>query len=315
MLGLLKLRKKGIMGLNRRNIEYVNELNPRHLMRLVNDKTETKRLADEAGIPTPALYGIISNYYEMRRLPEFLNQEGGLVIKPANGAQGNGILIVNKPLHDGWQLGNGRRASLEDIKFHVNNISSGMHSLGGQPDKAMLEYRVKFDDVFDAISFKGVPDIRLIVIRGIPIAGMLRLPTAQSDGKANLHKGGVGVGLDLMTGETRGGMCNGRIVDLHPDTAQPLVGVKVPHWTKMLEMASQSYGVTGLGYLGADIVLDKDRGPLLLELNARPGISIQIANEAGLAPTMKAALTADTTDMTTDDLIEVGCQLQEKFML
>jgi glutathione synthase/RimK-type ligase-like ATP-grasp enzyme len=40
--------------------------------------------------------------------------------------------------------------------------------------------------------------------------------------------------------------------------------------------------MTGLGYLGVDMVIDRERGPLLLELNARPGLQIQVANQAGL---------------------------------
>jgi len=43
-----------------------------------------------------------------------------------------------------------------------------------------------------------------------------------------------------------------------------------------------AYDMTGLGYLGADIVLDKNRGPMMLEINARPGLAIQIANGRGL---------------------------------
>ncbi|MRR31196.1 alpha-L-glutamate ligase-like protein, partial [bacterium] len=42
------------------------------------------------------------------------------------------------------------------------------------------------------------------------------------------------------------------------------------------------FEMTGLGYLGVDLVIDRDRGPLLLELNARPGLAIQLANRHGL---------------------------------
>ena len=35
-------------------------------------------------------------------------------------------------------------------------------------------------------------------------------------------------------------------------------------------------------YQGVDIVIDKDLGPLILELNARPGLNIQIANQTGI---------------------------------
>lgn len=40
--------------------------------------------------------------------------------------------------------------------------------------------------------------------------------------------------------------------------------------------------MTGLGYIGVDLVIDRERGPLLLELNARPGLAIQMANREGL---------------------------------
>jgi D-alanine-D-alanine ligase-like ATP-grasp enzyme len=50
----------------------------------------------------------------------------------------------------------------------------------------------------------------------------------------------------------------------------------------MLEMAAHAFEMTELGYVGVDIAMDKDQGPMILELNARPGLSIQIANRAGL---------------------------------
>lgn len=289
----LELRRTGVLGINKRNLQLVSELNPRRLMRLVNDKTETKRLAGSAGIPVPDLYGTVANPFDMRAMADLLDRADGAVIKPANGAQGNGILVIREPIKNGWRLGNGRRASLEDVRFHVSNILSGMYSLSGQPDTAMVEYRVKFDEVFQQISFNGVPDVRIIVVRGLPIIAMVRLPTAESDGKANLHKGGVGVGVDLVTGTTLTGMQNGETIDSHPDTAHALDGLEIPHWDEMLVMAAKSADVTGLGFLGADLVLDKHRGPLLLELNARPGIAIQVANRMGLRPLIDAALAAD----------------------
>jgi hypothetical protein len=46
--------------------------------------------------------------------------------------------------------------------------------------------------------------------------------------------------------------------------------------------------MTGLGYIGCDLVLDRKLGPLILELNARPGLAIQIANGAGLSLRLQA---------------------------
>jgi len=292
------LRRNGVVGINARNIRYVNAYNPRKLLSTVNDKLETKRLAEAAKIPTPRLYGAIANARDMRNLPGMMGHADGFVVKPAQGSQGKGIIVVDSPLKGGWRLSSGRRVTIDIIKFQINNILSGMYSLGAQPDKAMIEYRVKFDDVFGQISFKGVPDIRVIVLKGIPVFAMLRLPTAESDGKANLHKGGVGVGVDIATGLTGRAMQYDRLVDAHPDTAHPLEDIQTPYWDDILLMAARAYDITGLGYIGVDVVLDKDKGPLLLELNARPGISIQIANRKGLRFVLEKAgkLASDKLD-------------------
>jgi len=306
---LMNMRRKGVMGINERNIRLIAELNPRHLMRLVNDKTITKRLAMEAGIPVPELVGLVSGSFDMRRLRDMLDRPGGVAIKPANGSQGNGIMIVMGPMKGGYSLANGRRIMYEDLRFHVMNILSGMYSLGGLPDTALIEERVRFAGVFDEVSFKGVPDIRIIVLKGVPILAMLRLPTADSDGKANLHKGGVGVGVDLVTGMTKQGMQYNKLVDLHPDTANELLDIQTPFWDEMLLMAARAYDVTELGYLGADIVIDIDKGPLLLELNARPGIAIQIANRYGLRGHVEPILATDTSKMSPEERIALGKQV------
>jgi len=304
------LRRKGVMGINERNIRYINEGNPRRLMRLVNDKLETKRLAQNANIACPDLYGVIGNTLDMRKLPEMMDHADGFVIKPAQGSQGNGILVIESQLKNGWRLANGRRIMLDAIKFQIYNILSGMYSLGGQPDKAMIEYRVKFDDVFGKVSFKGVPDIRVIVLYGVPVFSMVRLPTAESDGKANLHKGGVGVGINMATGLSQHAMQHDQFVDVHPDTAHPLKNIQAPYWDEILMMSARAYDVTKLGYLGVDIVLDKDRGPLLLELNARPGISIQIANRMGMRFALARAASATSDKMTARERVAIAKTLQ-----
>jgi hypothetical protein len=40
--------------------------------------------------------------------------------------------------------------------------------------------------------------------------------------------------------------------------------------------------VTGIKFLGCDVVLDETSGPLLLEINIRPGLEIQNVNLAPL---------------------------------
>jgi alpha-L-glutamate ligase-like protein len=183
---------------------------------------------------------------------------------------------------DQYVKSSGARLTLADIKRHVTNILSGLHSLGGRPDIVLIEGLVKVSPYFSAISYEGVPDIRIIVFKGYPVMGMLRLATHASDGKANLHQGAVGVGIDIATGRSVAAVKHNQLVTHHPDTGESLQNLVVPDWHTMLLLASRCYEVTGLGYLGCDIVVDAVKGPLLLELNARPGLSIQIANNRGL---------------------------------
>jgi hypothetical protein len=53
-------------------------------------------------------------------------------------------------------------------------------------------------------------------------------------------------------------------------------------------LATRCYEVVDLGDLGAGVVLDRDRGPMILELNARPDLAIQVANGFGMLPRMQA---------------------------
>lgn len=283
MFGLAKrLKESGVLGLNQRNLAYTLAYNPRQLYPLVDDKLQTKRLAESANIPIPPLYGVIDIQRQVKDLGELLSPHQDFVIKPAHGTGGNGIIVIDGRWRSLYRKVNGTMLSEHDLQHHVSNILSGMYSLGGQTDKALIEYRVKFDPVFAAITYQGVPDIRLVVFMGVPVMAMVRLPTRRSVGKANLHQGAVGAGIDMASGMTMNAVERNHMVTIHPDTGHELAGVQVPYWNEMLLTAARCYEMTGLGYIGADFVLDRDMGPLLLELNARPGLNIQIANHIGL---------------------------------
>lgn len=283
MLGTWRrLTSKGVLGLNARNHSYIMRYNNRHCYPLVDDKLKTKKLAIEAGIAVPKLYGAVATPHDLNRLPEILLNHKQFVIKPAHGSGGEGVLVIDGMRRDLYVKTDGRALALEDIKYHASNILSGIYSLGGVPDKAMIEYRVRVDSILEPISYRGVPDIRVLVFRGIPAMAMIRLPTRYSDGKANLHQGAVGVGMDIATGVTLDGVWQNRAVVEHPDFGVPLAGLKIPAWDDLLELGARCFELTGLGYMGVDIVLDRDMGPLILEINARPGLAIQIANQSGL---------------------------------
>ena len=244
-----KLRAAGVLGLNERNAEFIMRLNPRRLYSIVKD------------------------------LDSF-------VIKPAQRSGGDGILVItgrSQRKRDCFRLSSGVIISEGEILYHLSNIVGGQYSLSGNPDKALIEYCVRFDPIFADVSYQGVPDIRVIVYRGYPVMAMVRLPTRASDGKANLHQGAVGAGVDMGTGVTLNGVLDNEPVEEHPDTGALVAGLSIPDWEFILASSAKGYEVTGLGYLGVDMVIDRDRGPLILEMNARPGLNIQIANGTGLA--------------------------------
>ncbi len=187
----------------------------------------------------------------------------------------------NRP--DAWIKANGGIVTIEDLKTHIQNILDGSFSLSNTPDIAFFEERLKLLKLFKPYSYKGIPDIRVIVFNRIPVMAMLRLPTRASDGKANLQQGAIGVGIDLATGTTTSAiMGKGQIIESVPGTRLPLSGIKIPYWKQILTMAVEAQSISSLGFLGADIAIDRDQGPVILELNARPGLSIQLANFAGL---------------------------------
>jgi len=281
------LADMGIMGINRRNAEFTLAFNPRRYYPLVDDKLRTKELAMAANIPVPDLYGVVEREYQVRHLPMWLKDHEDFVIKPAHGSGGQGILVIAGKARANYRTVGGEILTQEELNHHVFNILGGLYSLGGQTDVAMIEYRVRFDPVFDHVCFQGVPDVRIIVFLGVPVMAMLRLPTRQSGGKANLHQGAIGAGIDLAAGRTLHGVSRQDIVCEHPDTGHSICGLTVPRWETLLTIAARAYELTGLGYLGVDMVLDQDKGPLLLELNARPGLAIQIANAAGLMHRVK----------------------------
>lgn len=272
----------GILGMNARNSDFILKYNPRKNYPLVDDKILTADLATQHNIPTPPIYQVVEFPSQTIDFIEQCRAHPEFVVKPAKGSGGGGIIVIAGRNDRGFVRASGKVMTESDMRYHLTNTLSGLYSLGGQTDRAIVQYRVHPDSFFSSMTTGGVPDIRVIVFLGVPVMGMLRLPTRESDGKANLHAGGIGVGVRVATGETTHGVYRGDPIAAHPDTGAPITGRVIPHWDAILDMASRFYGITGLGYLGVDIVIDRDKGPMMLEVNARPGIAIQVANQAGL---------------------------------
>lgn len=282
-----QLRAAGVLGMNSRNFDFISRLNSRRLYPLVDDKVQTKTLAQKYGITTPGLIGVIEVQHQVRDFLNVVKNCKDFVIKPAHGSGGKGVLVITSYTPNCFTKASGDTLSFNEIYQHISNILSGLYSLGGQYDVAVIEELVHFSNIFKDYSFQGIPDVRIIVYRGFPAMAMMRLATKSSGGRANLHQGAVGVGLDIQEGIALKAVMNDLPVTHQPDTGADLSKIKVPFWRDHLVIGAKAYEMTGLGYLGADIVLDADKGPMMLELNARPGLAIQIANGKGIETVLR----------------------------
>jgi alpha-L-glutamate ligase-like protein len=277
-----QLHEAGVLGINSRNADYVMRWNARSSYPIVDDKTLTKKLAEAHGIPTPRVYSVVETHGDVAGLRQMLRGHREFALKPARGSGGSGIVLVHDSTDNGYVTQSGKVIPFEEFDYHVAEILSGIFSLSGLEDSAIVESLIHPDPVFASVAYQGVPDVRIVVYRGVPVMSMVRLPTKESDGKANLHRGAIGAGVGIAGGTTLSAVHLTQVISHHPDTGNPVNGIRVPHWERMLLMAAQAFEMTGLGYMGVDLVIDRDHGPLLLELNARPGLAIQMANGQGL---------------------------------
>lgn len=286
MISLLKYIKATqlMLGKNERNLLYTLPENPRKARAIADNKLKAKKVFTENDIPVPATYAVIKSQealdrFDWNRLP------ASFVLKPNKGFGGQGILIVYgekkrkiQSEERRWIKADGSIVSINELKAHIGNILEGSFSLKNVSDTAFFEQRVVNIPMLKQYLYKGVPSIRIISYNNIPIMADIKLPTKASQGKANLHAGGVLVGIDIATGVTTNAIQYDALIEVHPDTKMRLSGIQIPYWDKILEMAIKSQIATGLGYIGVDIAIDKELGPVILEINARPGLGTQIAN-------------------------------------
>ena len=286
MLWLLRaprrLKNLGILSMNCRNARYILDHNPRALFPIVDDKLKMRDLSVQIGVPTPEVFAAVASFGKLKNLKALLRDREEFVVKPNCGSGGRGILVIAGRQGQGFLRHNGDKITLDDLRQHLSDTLSGMYSLGGQTDVALLQQRVHLHPAFEPVSYKGIPDIRVVLYKNKPALAMLRLPTRASGGRANLHQGGLGAGIDLGSGSTHHAVCHGQSIAVHPDTGASLIGLQVPYWPRILDMSAKVAAAVGLGYIGVDIVVDARHGPMLLEANARPGLAIQMANGLGL---------------------------------
>jgi alpha-L-glutamate ligase-like protein len=276
---------RDILGMNCRNLSYIRPLNLKKSRRLADSKLLCKKVLKKNGLSVPGLIAKIKSYEELESF-DWNTLPASFALKPNRGFGGEGILVVygkKKDLESTWIKADGSLVTLEDVKNQIRNILDGSFSLSNTPDTAFFEERLQLLKLFKPYAYKGIPDIRVIIYNKVPVMAMLRLPTKESGGKANLQQGAIGVGIDLATGITTTAVQGkSKIIEKIPESRLLVSGIKIPHWQDILLLAIKTQEISHLGFLGVDVAIDKERGPVILELNARPGLSIQLANFSGL---------------------------------
>jgi alpha-L-glutamate ligase-like protein len=303
-----ELRRRGVLGMNGRNATYILPGNPREHYPRVDDKLLTKLVCEREGIAVPQTYAVVERQGEVRRWADLISGRDDFVIKPAQGSGGRGITVVTARRAGLFVTAGGETLTPADVQYHLSAVLAGMYSLGGRPDRAIIEQRIVRHRAFERIAVGGTPDLRVVVYRGVPAMAMVRLPTHGSRGRANLHQGAAAAGIDLRYGRTVGGVCRSRQIDRHPDTKAPIAGLIVPDWDHVLAAAVRLAHGLELGYVGIDFVLDEARGPLVLEANARPGLGIQLANRCGLIERLRVIDSLLQTSLGGLRILRPGCR-------
>lgn len=270
----------GLLGINARNLLYIKPYNPKKAVKFADSKIKTKNYLSARGIPVAKLYSVINNKLELQKF-DFNSLPPAFVVKPNAGFGGEGILIIMGRKGRNFVRENGEIVPLEDMEHHISDILDGRYSIADISDVALFEQLLEAPDFLSKMSHKGLPDFRIVVHNLIPVMAMLRLPTEKSGGKANIHMGGIGVGIDIAKGELTFATQYDKRIDGIPGFGDPK-GIKVPHWDDFLLTASRVQQITNLGFAAVDMVLDKNMGPVLLEINARAGLQVQVANMAPL---------------------------------
>ena len=276
-------RVRDVVGINRRNVELVYRYNRRRDYPFVDDKILCKQQMEAVGVPVAPTVAICERLSEVSALVTDLQTRGQFVVKPAGGSGGDGILVIGDRTAQGWKTARGRDVGADELRAHMANIVFGTFSRQ-LDDRILVEERIVPAPLFAEFFADGVSDLRLIFLKGQLLISMVRIPTRASGGRANLHQGGIGVAVDIETGQTTRAVSRGQSVTHHPETGGLLVGRQIPDWPVVREVGRRAALAVPLGYVGVDLVVDAVRGPLILELNARPGLEIQNINGFGLAP-------------------------------
>ena len=270
-----------VIGMNARNIHLVNPNNPRKYFQLANNKFLTKNWLQVNGFPCAKTIATIQSKFQISECFEKIKNIQSMVIKPSQSFGGKGILLLQEKTPEGnWLTPSKKIIKEENFKSHCTDILSGIFSNEGREETVLIEEKLMPNDEFMP-ELKCLSDLRVICLKDKIVLAMVRIPTQKSGGKANLHAGGIGLGVDLKTGKITQAIQSGQKITHHPDNQFPLIGHQIPSWSQIVEKSNRLVQKFPLKYIGIDWALATPF-PQILEINSRPGLEIQNANGIGL---------------------------------
>ncbi len=270
-----------ILGQNARNLNYIKEYNTPIARKLADSKFWTKEFLRSKKVWVPNTLFIFNSHWDITE--DLINElEPPFVIKPNSWFWWKGIIVIDSKdsvwnfVANNWDV-----YSVKKIISHLYSILDGFFSISWTRDKVMVEKKVVLDHEIELLWKYWLPDIRIIVFNLVPIMAMLRIPTEKSWWKANLHSWACWVWIDIWTWKLTYISQFSKIIK-----SIPWIGdvrwIEIPNWEQVLNLAVKVQKVTSIWYLWCDVVLDYKDWPLILEINIRPWLELQIANMAPL---------------------------------
>ena len=230
------------------------------LLKLYDDKIYTDRYFSEyLGRKWTATVGLSLSGF--RRL---FADTGRIVYKPAFGTKGRGI---------------------EVFCLDADGTDAAYRKLKALPAGVVEEYIVQHPDM-DLLNPGSVNTIRAVTVsssthpvlpdgRRMDIAfAMVRIGNG-STVVDNFHSGGMAAAVDLDTGMIATPAVDGQgtVFYAHPVTATVFQGFQLPFFTEALNLIKEIISHKNVeGFLGWDIAISVN-GPVLVELNPKPGVS------------------------------------------
>lgn len=270
-------KKYWLLWQNERNLKYIGEYNDKYAKNLADSKLKTKEFLQNKWVNVSNTLLVIRDYKELQDL-DLNSLETPFVLKPNSWYWWKWILVIDKK-DDTWKFitNDWESYSKDKLIHHIKDILDWFYSLSWSRDKAIFEKKIVLDSSIELLWKYWLPDIRVIVFNMVPVMAMLRVPTANSKWKANLHSWACWVWIDIWTWKLTYITHFRKIVKSIPGIWD-IRNIEIPLWDDVLKLALKVAQATKIWYLWCDVVLDDNVWPLLLEVNVRPWLEVQVAN-------------------------------------